>query len=87
VADLAAEASVSRATFARRFTALLGMAPLSYVTDWRMALAREQLRGRDAGLAAVARSVGYATEFSFAAAFKRHHGMPPGRWRAVAAAQ
>jgi AraC-like DNA-binding protein len=87
VADLAAEASVSRATFARRFTALLGMAPLSYVTDWRMALAREQLRGRDAGLAAVARSLGYATEFSFAAAFKRHHGMPPGRWRAVAAAQ
>ncbi|GDY33632.1 AraC family transcriptional regulator [Gandjariella thermophila] len=84
VADLAAEASLSRATFARRFTALLGVAPLTYVTDWRMALAREQLRDGDAGLAAVARSLGYASEFSFAAAFKRHHGMAPGRWRAAA---
>lgn len=82
VADLAAQASLSRATFARRFTELLGVAPLTYVTDWRMALAREQLRDSDAGLAAVARSLGYASEFSFAAAFKRHHGMAPGRWRA-----
>jgi AraC-like DNA-binding protein len=84
VADLATEASVSRATFARRFTALLGVAPLAYVTDWRMALAREQLRDGDVGLAAVARSLGYASEFSFAAAFKRHHGTSPGRWRAAA---
>ncbi len=84
VADLAVEASQSRATFARRFTAVLGVAPLAYVTDWRMALAREQLREGDAGLAAVARSLGYASEFSFAAAFKRHHGMAPGRWRTTA---
>jgi len=84
VASLAAEASLSRATFARRFTQLLGLAPLAYVTDWRMALAREQLRAGDASLAAVARSLGYASEFSFAAAFKRHHGVAPGRWRAGA---
>ncbi|MEZ0064533.1 AraC-like DNA-binding protein [Streptacidiphilus sp. MAP12-20] len=84
VADLAAEVSLSRATFARRFTALLGVAPLSYVADWRMALAREQLRDGASGLAAVARSLGYASEFSFAAAFKRHHGTSPGRWRTAA---
>jgi AraC-like DNA-binding protein len=84
VADLAAEVSLSRASFARRFTRLLGVAPLAYVTDWRMALAREQLRAGDTGLAAVARSLGYASEFSFAAAFKRHHGVAPGRWRADA---
>jgi AraC-like DNA-binding protein len=84
VAALAAEASLSRASFARRFTRLLGLAPLTYVTNWRMALAREQLRVSEAGLAAVAHSLGYATEFSFAAAFKRHHGVAPGRWRATA---
>ena len=28
--------------------------------------------------------LGYASEFSFAAAFKRHHGTAPGRWRAGA---
>jgi AraC-like DNA-binding protein len=32
-------------------------------------------------LAAVAQSLGYASEFAFAAAFKRHHGAAPGRWR------
>jgi AraC-like DNA-binding protein len=83
VAGLAAEASLSRASFARRFTRLLGLAPLTYVTNWRMALAREQLRIGDTGLAAVARSLGYASEYSFAAAFKRHHGIAPGRWRAT----
>jgi AraC-like DNA-binding protein len=84
VAGLAAEAALSRATFARRFTGLLGLGPLGYVTDWRMALAREQLRAGEASLAAIARSLGYASEFSFAAAFKRHHGVAPGRWRATA---
>jgi AraC-like DNA-binding protein len=83
VADLAAEANLSRATFARRFHELVGVAPLAYVTDWRMALAREQLRDSDAGLAAIAQSLGYASEFSFAAAFKRHEGVAPGRWRAA----
>jgi AraC-like DNA-binding protein len=46
-----------------------------------MGLAREQLRDSDDGIAAIAQSVGYASEFSFAAAFKRHEGIAPGRWR------
>ncbi|MDW5598177.1 AraC family transcriptional regulator [Conexibacter stalactiti] len=86
VAELAAQASLSRAAFARRFTALLGVAPLTYLADWRMALARERLRGGDEPLAAVAAAVGYASEFSFAAAFKRRHGVAPGRWRVQRAA-
>jgi AraC-like DNA-binding protein len=85
VAGLAAEAALSRASFARHFTRVLDVAPLTYVTNWRMALAREQLRAGDTGLAAIARSLGYASEFSFAAAFKRHHGVAPGRWRGAAA--
>lgn len=83
VADLAAEAALSRSAFARRFNELLGLGPLAYLTDWRMALARERLRDTDDRLAAVARSLGYGSEFAFAAAFKRHHGAAPGRWRAA----
>jgi AraC-like DNA-binding protein len=86
VASLAAEASLSRGAFARRFRELLGVAPLAYLTDWRMALARERLRDGDEGLAAVAASVGYRSEFAFAAAFKRHHSASPGRWRTGARA-
>lgn len=33
------------------------------------------------GLSAVARRVGYSSEYAFAAAFKRAHGVPPGRYR------
>ena len=84
VESLAAEAALSRAAFARRVTAALGVAPLTYLTGWRMALAREQLRDSDDQIAAVASALGYASEFSFAAAFKRHHGLAPGKWRTQA---
>ena len=82
VSELAEHALLSRSAFARKFTELVGAAPLAYLNDWRMALARERLRDTDARLAAIGVSVGYASEFSFAAAFKRHHGTAPGRWRA-----
>ena len=81
VADLASEATLSRSAFARRFTEQLGVGPLAYLTEWRMALARERLRDSDERLAAIARSLGYTSEFAFAAAFKRHHRSAPGRWR------
>jgi AraC-like DNA-binding protein len=84
VAELAGEANLSRSAFARRFTALLGVAPLTYLTEWRMSLARKRLRHSDERLAAIAHALGYASEFSFAAAFKRPHGAAPGRWRAAA---
>ena len=81
VADLAAEAGLSRAAFARRFSDATGQAPLGYLTEWRMVLATQELRRPGATLASVAREIGYGSEFAFANAFKRHHGVPPGRWR------
>lgn len=84
VADMAEQALLSRSAFARRFTELVGVAPLTYLNDWRMALARERLRDTDARLAEIGGSLGYASEFSFAAAFKRHQGTAPGRWRTQA---
>lgn len=83
VEELAGQASLSRAAFARRFTAQMGVAPLAYLNGWRMALARERLRDGNERIAAVANALGYASEFSFAAAFKRHHGLAPGRWRTL----
>lgn len=82
VAELARAAAMSRSAFARRFTDVVGRPPLQYLTDWRLALARERLRDTRDSIAGIAADVGYASEFSFAAAFKRHVGAPPGRWRA-----
>ncbi|MFI6097456.1 AraC family transcriptional regulator [Lentzea sp. NPDC051213] len=81
VAKLAATAGLSRATFARRFTAYTGQPPLTYLTWWRMTLAARVLRSTDAPLSSVAAGVGYASEFAFAAAFKRSFGVAPGRYR------
>lgn len=82
VGDLARVAALSRSTFARRFGEVVGVPPLQYLTDWRIALAQERLRDTREGLSAIATAVGYGSEFSFATAFKRQVGTAPGRWRA-----
>lgn len=81
VEQLAAHASLSRAAFARRFTALVGQPPLTYLTWWRMTTAARLLRDTDAPLSTVAKQVGYGSEFAFAGAFKRQYGIAPGKYR------
>src|SRR2546430_17699741 len=71
----------SRAAFARSFQQALGQAPMQYLTDWRMTLARDHLRTGGLMLAQIAARTGYASPYAFAAAFRRHHGHPPGQWR------
>jgi AraC-like DNA-binding protein len=79
--SIAAEVAMSRAAFARRFTSLVGEAPLAYLTRWRLNLAARRLRDTDEPIAAVAGQVGYSSEYSFSRAFTRFHGQPPGRYR------
>jgi len=81
VEELGMQAGLSRAAFARRFTALVGQPPLAYLTWWRMTLAARLLRDSDAPLAAIAGKVGYTSEFAFAHAFKREYGLAPGGFR------
>jgi transcriptional regulator GlxA family with amidase domain len=85
VESLAAGVGLSRAAFARRFSALTGQPPLTYLTWWRMVLASRLLRSSDVSLDTVAGQVGYASEFAFAKAFKRHFGIAPGGYRRQAA--
>ncbi|MDC0682737.1 MULTISPECIES: AraC family transcriptional regulator [Sorangium] len=81
VETLAREAGLSRAAFARRFTAELGEPPLGYLTRWRMGLASRILLQSEASLAEVARRVGYESEFAFSRAFKRSRGVAPASFR------
>lgn len=85
VASLAAEAGVSRALFAKRFSEVMGESPLRYLTEWRMERAEELLADRESTVAQVARSVGYADAFGFSTAFKRHRGVSPTEFRNAAA--
>ncbi|MEV0975774.1 AraC family transcriptional regulator [Streptomyces sp. NPDC049915] len=82
VAELGAEGGLSRAAFARRFTALVGTPPLAYLTWWRMTTAGRLLRAEeDLPLRQVAQRTGYTSEFAFAKAFKREYGVAPGQYR------
>jgi AraC-like DNA-binding protein len=77
VAELAREAALSRSTFFERFRREVGVAPMEYLLGWRMALAKDLLRGEGASVAQVAERVGYSSASTFSVAFARHVGMPP----------
>lgn len=85
VASLAAQAGVSRALFAKRFTQLMGRPPLAYLTECRMDDAETLLADTDLSIAQIAKTVGYADAFGFSAAFKRHKGQSPSLFRTAAA--
>jgi AraC-like DNA-binding protein len=83
VADLAAQAGLSRAAFAKRFTTIVGQTPLAYLTWWRMTTAARLLRESDAPLRTIAARCGYGSEYAFAKAFKRAYEMAPGQYRSL----
>ncbi len=78
--DLAQQAGMSRTAFVAHFRQLMGVPPLTYLTNWRMHLAERDLRA-GVSVAKVAEAVGYASESAFGHAFKRVTGIAPGRYR------
>jgi AraC family transcriptional regulator, alkane utilization regulator len=65
---------------AEKFTELVGDAPIRYLANWRMQLAKQMLR-EGAHVEEVATRVGYESEAAFNRAFKRATGSPPAAWR------
>jgi AraC-like DNA-binding protein len=81
VERLAREVAMSRSAFSARFTELVGLPPLQYVTQWRMTEAARRLREPETSVAGVAEQVGYANATAFMQAFTRVHGVGPGAYR------
>jgi len=75
--ELAKSVAMSRTTFALHFRTVAGVAPLTYLTEWRMRLAERALREETTPIATIARSLGYTSESSFSNAFKRVTGNAP----------
>jgi len=83
VASMADHARLSRASFARRFAQAVGETPIAYVTGLRVDRAEHLLLHGHATLSAIAAATGFSSEFALADAFKRRHGIAPGRWRRI----
>lgn len=77
VESFAHVAGMSRASFAEKFSRTLGVAPMDYVTRWRMALAKDLLRHDDTSLTQVATIIGYQSASAFSTAFSRYVGQAP----------
>lgn len=78
---LARIAGMSRTAFAGEFSALLGISPIQYLTQWRIAEARRLLHDRRLSVAAIAERLGYQSEAAFRRTFKRIEGVGPGEIR------
>lgn len=81
VKDLADLSNLSRSAFADRFQRVVGQAPLSYLTSWRLDQAVELLRHSRAPVSDIANRVGYSSEAAFSRAFKGRHQLSPTQWR------
>lgn len=81
LAELARQAGSSRSRLAERFTDMVGLPPMQYLTRWRMQVAANLLAQGGAKVAAIAPEAGYDSEAAFSRAFKKATGMAPGAWR------
>lgn len=78
---LAAEAGMSRSRFAEAFRDAVGTTPADYVADWRLAIARAELRAGKP-LKTLAAELGYANASALSRLFsQRHGGLSARAWR------
>jgi len=81
--DLGQSVGLGRSAFSARFTKLVGEPMYRYLIARRMSEAAFLLETSDEGIARIATRVGYETPAAFSKLFQRHHGLSPGRYRAV----
>ena len=77
VGELAREAALSRSTFFDRFRREVGVSPMEYLSGWRMAIAKDLLRGAGVSVSEIAQRVGYSSSSTFSVAFARQVGASP----------
>jgi AraC family transcriptional regulator len=81
LAQLAAQAGLSKFHFERLFKAALGVSPSRYHINLRMNEARRRLRETKMSVVDVALEVGYADPSHFARLFRRETGLSPSDYR------
>ncbi|WP_326566180.1 AraC family transcriptional regulator [Amycolatopsis rhabdoformis] len=78
---MATAASMSRATFLRRFSTRTGTTVATLLTTIRMMIAADLLTSSAESVSHIARQVGYSSESAFAQTFRAAVGEPPARFR------
>ncbi len=81
--DIASAANLSPSYFHSVFTATYGMTPHAYLTECRIAGARELLCATSLSIEEVAERCGFGTQQYLTNVFKRHLGVSPGKCRKI----
>lgn len=82
--DFARETQSSPFHLCRAFRAVTGSSITNYQHGLRLRLSLELLRDSRAGLADIALQLGFASHSHFTSLFRRHFGIAPSRFRAIA---
>ena len=77
VEELGQRAGMSRSTFALRFKETVGVAPMEYLTRWRMLLAADRMANTSDSISEIAQSLAYESASAFTKAFKKIMGRSP----------
>jgi len=81
VSAMTARTQLSEKTFARRFKAATGYAPLEYVQRLRVEESKQMLETSDDAVETIGEKVGYADAASFRRIFRRYVGESPAEYR------
>ncbi len=81
VTELAAASGLSTSHFHARFKAVVGCAPLAYLTRYRRLIAQQLLMATDLPIAVIAAEAGFASPSRCYAAFHAAHGIGPATLR------
>lgn len=85
VESLASAVAMSRSRFAERFRDLVGMGPVSYISDWRLQKALAMLERSQSNIQEIAGRAGYMSAAAFTRAFAGKFGLAPSEYRRRAA--
>ncbi|WP_210418796.1 AraC family transcriptional regulator [Aliikangiella coralliicola] len=81
VQSLAKKIGMSRSRFADRFNQLIGIAPMTYLGDWRIQKALSLLNDSHCSVQQVASKTGYQSPAAFTRAFTGKMGITPTKYR------
>ncbi|MFS0726715.1 helix-turn-helix domain-containing protein [Paenibacillus sp. 1P07SE] len=81
IREIAEHIPVHRSHLHETFISRMGCSPGHYLQSLRMDKAKDMLRNSSRSMSDIAHSVGYASLYSFARAFSRVVGCPPGAYR------
>lgn len=84
VESLASKVAMSRSRFAERFSELIGMSPMAYLSEWRLQKALSLLDDSRCSIQQVAMQTGYQSPAAFTRAFSSKFGSPPTEYRKAA---